>query len=226
MMSRSSLSLPLGVRCWRSTLLLGALTVGLVAPSFAAPRRPSRSSASGIAYVDLQRAVFEVAEGRTAKSRLEEMKRVRQQALDEQQGELRRLQQSLEQQRALMSPEAFEEKKREFGQRLGELQQTYATLQRELAAEEMQVQQRILERMAAILSQIGEEQGYQVIIRKDALLWALPALEITNEVIRRYDRAHPLAADRREGNAERGRSRQRERQPERRRRRRRRPRSE
>ena len=207
-------------------LLLALLTMGLVAPSFAAPRSASRSNTSGVAYVDLQRAVFEVAEGRTAKGRLEEMKRVRQQALDEQQSELRRLQQSLEQQRALMSPEAFEEKKREFGQRLGELQQTYATLQRELAAEEMRVQQRILERMASILSQIGEEQGYQVIIRKDALLWALPALEIPNEVIRRYDRAHPLAAEGGEGNAERGRSRQRERQPERRRRRRRRQRNQ
>lgn len=188
-------------------LLLSLLSFALVSPALANPK---------IAYVDLQRAVFEVAEGRAAKTRLEEMKTVRQRALDEKQEELKRLQQSLEQQRSLMSAEAFEEKRRNFAQRLGELQQTYATLQRELAGEEMKVQQQILERMAAILKQIGEAEGYQIIVRKDALLWGLPSLEVTNELIRRYDRAHPL-----EGAAKPARQREGRAKPRRRRRRRR-----
>ena len=86
-----------------------------------------------------------------------------------------------------LAADVKEKKAEEFRTKLGELQQTYAKLQRELAEEEMKIQQEILGRMGALLEKMGDESGYSMIVRKDALLWAPAHLDITNEVIRRYD---------------------------------------
>ena len=41
--------------------------------------------------------------------------------------------------------------------------------------------------MSEVLRAMGEESGYAMIVRKDALLWAPNHLDITNELIRRYN---------------------------------------
>ena len=143
--------------------------------------------ADNLAYVDLQRAVFEVNDGKAAKARLEKMKGQRQSALDTKQKDLKKLQESLEKQADFMSDDVKAKKAEEFRTKLGELQQTYATLQRELAEEEMKIQQKILGQMGEVLKAMGEEGSYTMIVRKDALLWAPPHLDVTNELIRRYN---------------------------------------
>jgi outer membrane protein len=148
---------------------------------------PSLASAEDLVYVDLQRAVFEVEDGKAAKNRLETMKSSRQKALDAKQTELKKLQESFEKQQQFLSAEVKQKKELEFRTKLGELQATYAKLQRELAEEEMKIQQEIFGRMGAILEKIAQDSGYKMIIRKESLLWAPPHLDITNEVIRRYN---------------------------------------
>ena len=41
--------------------------------------------------------------------------------------------------------------------------------------------------MGEVLRQMGEESAYTMIVRKDALLWAPAHLDVTNELIRRYN---------------------------------------
>lgn len=178
----------------RPALSLASLLRGLAlsallssAGALALSAAPSAAFADGYVYVDLQRAVFEVKDGKAAKGRLEAMKADRQKALDAKQEELKKLQESFEKQMEFLAADVKEKKAEEFRTKLGELQQTYAKLQRELAEEEMKIQQEILGRMGALLEQMGGESDYSMIVRKDALLWAPPHLDITNEVIRRYD---------------------------------------
>jgi outer membrane protein len=147
----------------------------------------SSVQAEGLVYVDLQRAVFEVDDGKSAKKRLEKMKSQRQKALDGQQKELKSLQEDLEKRAQFLPADQKVQKENEFKQKLGALQATYAKLQRELAEEEMKIQQKILGKMEGLLEKLGQEQNYSMIVRKDALLWAPSHLEITNEVIRRYN---------------------------------------
>ena len=101
--------------------------------------------------------------------------------------ELKKLQESLEKQADFMTDEVKAKKGAEFRQKLGELQQTYATLQRELAEEEMKIQQKILGQMGEVIKAIGEEGNYTMVVLKSSLLWAPPHLDITNELIRRYN---------------------------------------
>ena len=147
------------------------------------------SAETKIAYVDLQRALLETDDGKKAKAQLEKMKTDRQSKLDAEQQELRTMQQNLEAQRAIMVPAKLEEKKMEFAKRLQQLQMTYATLQKELAAEEARLTRGILDRMGVILMKMGRSQGFSMILEKteSRILWAPQSLDLTNELIRRYN---------------------------------------
>jgi outer membrane protein len=68
----------------------------------------------------------------------------------------------------------------------------YNQLQRELAEEERQATQEIFGRMRQIIAQIAEKEGFDFIfeVNESGLLHAPTALDLTNELVRRYDAAH------------------------------------
>jgi outer membrane protein len=164
------------------------LLLGLAAMLFTTPVL-AKGNPVKVAYVDMQRALLEVEDGKKAKSTLEAMKKDRQGKLDGRQNELRKMQKDLENQKPFMKKEVYEQKVGEFRQKLGELQQTYGTLQRELAMEEAKLTKTIFGRMAKILSVLGKKEHYTMIFEKteSSLLWAEKHLDLTNELIRRYN---------------------------------------
>ncbi len=142
-----------------------------------------------LAYVDLQRALLEVEDGKKAKSNLEKMKSDRQKKLDAEQDAVRKLQQDYDAQKAFMTDEIRAQKENEFREKLGQLQMTYANLQKELASEEAKITRDIFGRMAKILESMGKTNGYTMILEKteSSILWAEQSLDLTNELIRRYN---------------------------------------
>jgi len=142
-----------------------------------------------LGYVDLQRALMEVEDGKKAKKQLENMKTDRQQKLDARQNELRDMQKSLEAQQAFMQEDVKRQKQQEFAQKLQQLQATYVNLQKELAAEEAKLTKGIYDRMGRILNKIGKKDSYTMILEKSqsSVLWAPRHLDLTNDLIRRYN---------------------------------------
>jgi outer membrane protein len=142
-----------------------------------------------IGYVDMQRAILEADDGQAAKGQLQKMKLARQSELDAKQKALRALQQGYEAQKSFMKEDVRRAKEAELGQKLQELKVTFATLQRELAAEEAKLTKPILDRMGKILIRIGQASGDIVILEKNEsrILWAPSKLDLTNELIRRYN---------------------------------------
>ncbi len=142
-----------------------------------------------VAYVDMQRALLEVDEGKAAKSTLEKLKSEKQKQLDESQNELKKLQSDFEMQKAMMKDDVRRQKEDEFREKLGRLQQTYAELQKQLAQKEAELTKTIFGRMAKILEKMGKEQKWTMIFEKteSSVLWAESSLDLTNELIRRYN---------------------------------------
>jgi len=175
----------------RSTAL--SALIGLLALSGVA------TAETKIAYVDMQRALLEVEDGREAKAKLEAMKTDRQGKLDARQEELKAMQKNLQAQKAFMKEDVLHQKESEFRQKLGELQMTYATLQKELAQEEAKLTKHIFARMSRILAKMGQESGYAMIFEKteSSLLWAEQHLDLTNELIRRYNAGEGKVAPKR-----------------------------
>lgn len=142
-----------------------------------------------IAYVDMQRALLEVDEGKTAKSTLEKMKNEKQKQLDASQEELKKLQSDFEMQKAMMKDDVRRQKEEEFREKLGRLQQTYVGLQKDLASKEAELTKGIFGRMARILEKMGRDQKWTMIFEKteSSVLWAEQSLDLTNELIRRFN---------------------------------------
>lgn len=167
-------------------ILITALLMGFIALPLTAGVAFAETK---LAFVDMQRALLEVGEGKKAKAKLEKMKKARQGKLDASQDELRKLQKDFEAQKAFMKDDVRKQKEEEFRKKLGELQMTYANLQRELAREEAKLTKSIFGRMARILKGMGEKDSISMILEKteSSILWAPQSLDLTNELIRRFN---------------------------------------
>jgi outer membrane protein len=144
---------------------------------------------SKVGYVDLQRALNEVADGRAAKAKLKKEFDVRQKELDDKQEELKKLQADLQAKADVMTEDARRKAQAEMDQKLMAVSRLYATLQKELQQKEHDATKGIFARMSSIIKSIAEAEGVSMVFEKtdSGLLFAQPSLDLTNELIRRYN---------------------------------------
>ena len=155
---------------------------------------PSSAFAQGpkIGYVDLQKALNEVSEGKKAKKKLKADFDKKQKALNKQQEELKTMQKDLEQNGMMLSDEAKRAKAMEFQKKMYELQQTYGKMQGELAQAEAKATKKIFDKMGVIISEIAKEKGYDLVLERteSAILFAADGMDLTGELIKRYNAAN------------------------------------
>lgn len=161
-------------------LVLGVTAMS--APAFAAGPK--------IGYVDLQRALSEVSEGKAAKARLKKDFDAKQKTLTDKQESVKKLKDSLEAGAAMMTDDAKRQKAMELQQKMAELQELYMEMQRDLAQKEGEATQKIFKKMEKILRGIATEKGYDLILEKSesSVLFAKDSMDLTNELIKRYDK--------------------------------------
>jgi len=142
-----------------------------------------------LGYVDLQRALNETEDGRKAKSNLKKVFDQKQKELDEQQQDLKKSIDDLNKKRTLMPADKVREKETELQERMQKVQQTYLRHQQELSAKEQEATGKIFERMSRIISKIATAENFTMVFDKtqSAVLFAKPHLDLTNDLIRRYN---------------------------------------
>ncbi len=144
-----------------------------------------------IVYVDLQRALNEVEDGKRAKAKLKKMFDERQKQLDVAQKELKAFQEEIKTniEGKLWNEETQRTKMGEYQKKFVELQSLYVQLQRELAEAEGKETKKILDKFEKLLAEIGKENKYTLILEKteSSILWAPSSLDITDVLIQRYN---------------------------------------
>ncbi len=141
-----------------------------------------------IAYVDLQRALEETEEGRQAKTKLKTDFEKKQKELDQRQEELKKMKGDLDKQAAILKPDALQSKQQELQQRLVSLQDTYMRLQKQLQEREAEETGRIFKKMSSVIAEIAKTEGVTYVLEKSTgILYAPPSLDLTNELIRKYN---------------------------------------
>lgn len=140
-----------------------------------------------IGYVDLQKALMSVNEGKKAKDKLEKRVKAKQKEFDKKQNELKRLKDELEQQAAIMKDDLKRQKVQDYQRRLMELQDYYINNQKELAAAETKMTQPIFERFERILQVIGAKDNFTVILEKSATVYFSPEVDLTGRLIRDFN---------------------------------------
>jgi outer membrane protein len=175
-----------------AALFLAAGATGAVGAVglYAAPARAEQK----IAYVDLQRALNEIDEGKTAKAALKREFDQKQKMLDDKKGEFDKLRGEFEKQAVVMSEEARKEKQTELERKGGELQGFFVQLQKDLSEREREATRGIFDRMHVLVREIADAEGVSMVVQSEALVYAMPSLDITNELVRKYNARHKAGA--------------------------------
>jgi outer membrane protein len=140
-----------------------------------------------LGFVDMQRALNETDDGKKAKAALKKVFDQKQKELDEQQAALKKDVEDLDKKRTLLPPDQVREKEGELQARMQKVQQTYLRHQQDLSAKEQEATAKIYERMNKIISKIAATENFSMIVDKSALVFAKPHLDLTNDLIRRYN---------------------------------------
>lgn len=175
-----------------AALVLGAAPVTAQAEEAAAPAAPAAAPAAAntnrtIAFVDLQKALNNCTEGKEAKKRLEADFDRRQKELEKQKADLEVFAKDLEASAAMLTPERKQAKMTEYQDRYKALSEGFERHQRELARAEQTATADIMKRLVELSTRIAQEKGFGMVVEKSAVVFAAPGLELTEELIRRFD---------------------------------------
>jgi len=140
-----------------------------------------------LGFVDMQRALNETDDGKKAKAALKKVFDQKQKELDEQQAALKKDIEDLDKKRTLLPPDQVREKEAELQSRMQKVQQTYLRHQQDLSGKEQEATAKIYERMNKIIQKIAQSESFSMIVDKSALVFAKPHLDLTTELIRRYN---------------------------------------
>jgi outer membrane protein len=168
------------------SLIAAAALAALALASLPAPARAEQK----FAYVDLQRALNEVEEGKVAKAALKREFDQKQKLLDDKKGEFDRLRQDFEKQAVVMSEDARKERQTDLERKGVELQGFFVQLQKELSDREREATRGIFDKMHAIVKEIADAEGVAMVMQAEALVYGAPSLDITNELVRKYNARH------------------------------------
>jgi outer membrane protein len=146
-----------------------------------------------VAYVVLQRIANESADGRVATTRIQALQQKKAAELNERNKQLTSMQQKLEKEGSVMSPNAAGDLQKNIEKATLDVQRFTQDAQAEVQELQQQLQNEFQERLTPVLQQVGADMGLHFVFNgPDAgLVWADPALDISAEVIKKLDSAKP-----------------------------------
>jgi outer membrane protein len=165
-------------------LMLTVVAAALALPAMAQTTAPSR-----VAVINVQRVLTESEAGKAALEKLRKSQEDRTARLKKMDDEIRALDTDLGQKRLSLSQQKIEEMQKQISDRKINLQRAAQDAERELQemrdAELKSMEAQIL----PLIDEIGKEQGFAAIFNKfeSGLVYASPAIEITDTVIKRYN---------------------------------------
>jgi outer membrane protein len=94
-----------------------------------------------------------------------------------------------------MSDEAKRDKAMEIDRRMRETQGKLMSFQKDLSDREREATRGIFDKMLGLTREIADADGFAYVFDRAALLVAPPAMELTNELVRKYNARFKPAAE-------------------------------
>jgi outer membrane protein len=162
-------------------------TAAIAAVALALSPLAARAADPKLGYVDLQRALEEIDEGKAAKAQLKKDFDEKQKQLDQRTDEVKRLDADFQKQAMVMAPDAKAAKAAELERKKGEVQQFFMGLQQDLAGREREVTRGIFDKMVGMVRELAEAEGFTMVLDRNTVLYAPASLDVTNELVRKYN---------------------------------------
>jgi outer membrane protein len=161
----------------------------------ATPPRPFPEGAR-IAYVDIQAVASNSAEGKAATAKIQELNKKKTAELQEKQKALQALQTKLQQGGTVLSDPARGQLEKDIEKSNREIQFFQQDAQSEIQELTEQLQGEFQQRLHPIISQIAQEKSlhYVFSVRDAGMVWFDTGLDLSAEVIKRFDASAKTAA--------------------------------
>lgn len=167
----------------RSTLAAVAAALTLALPIAASAQTLK------LGYVDYQKVLLEVEDGKAAKARLKKWLDDRQKEIDKEQEGLRKEKELLDKQASAMSEDTRMQKAQELQKKLIELSQKYDSYRAEAANRERQEMEPIIGKIDKVIESIAKNGGYTFVFEKrdSGIVYAQNQYDLTSEVMLNYN---------------------------------------
>ena len=150
------------------------------------------AAALKIGSVDLQLVLNSVDEGKKAKQLLESEYEKKKIAIQDKEQELKLLQDMVYKSDGILSESARQEKEKEFKEKFVAYQKLAQEYHQDMQQKEVSYTNTILNEIRKFVSDFGVKNNYTYILEKSAVIYAIPAMDVTNEIIKIYNQ-HKLA---------------------------------
>jgi outer membrane protein len=150
---------------------------------------PARAEVK-LAFVDVQRALNECEAGKTAKAEFRVKVEAAERKLQEEQNEVGNLKDELEKKGMLMKPDQRQNLQDDYLNKAKNFERNYKDSKDDLERRDQEMTGKIIHDLAEVIRDVGEKQGYTMVMEKGSILWGLPSIDITDQVIRTYNGMH------------------------------------
>ena len=164
-------------------------------PAQAQPPRPFPEGAK-FAVIDIQRVASESNEGKVSTQKVQALNQKKVAELSEMNKKLQADQQKLQTSGTMLNEQARAELERGIDRQQKELQRAQQDAQDEVQQLQQDLQNTFQSKLYPVIQKIVTEKGIQMLFshRDAGIVYADPGLDLTAEVIKRFDEAAPAAA--------------------------------
>lgn len=164
------------------------------APPAPQPPKPFPEGAK-VGFVDLQVIASNSQEGKAATAKLDEYRKKKNGEIAERQKQAQALQAKLQQGGNVLNDQARSQAEKDLQRLQRELQAMQEDANQELQDMTQQLQTQFQERLNPIIEQVATEKGLHVVfsVRDGGIIWAYSGIDISAEVIKRFDAAPKTA---------------------------------
>lgn len=146
-----------------------------------------------IGLVDIQKVITTIKEGKGVMSSLEKSFNDKKALLQKEEEKIKKAQEDYKKQSAILSEQARATKERDIQQLMLSLQNKTMEFQKDIQGQEQNLKKPILEKLRPIIDEVSKTNAVAMTFELSAapIVYAESKKDITEEVIKAYDKKHP-----------------------------------
>ncbi len=149
----------------------------------------AQAADSKVGFVDMQKAIQTTSAGKKAKAELEGEFNKKKKELEKKEADLKKMGEDLEKKKSVLSEEALGKKQAEFQAEMMNYREIVGKSQLDIQKKERDLTAPILEKMRKVIANLAKEKGYTMVIENSQMvLYATPDADMTEEVIKAYEK--------------------------------------
>jgi len=146
-----------------------------------------------VAVVDTQRAVMETEDGLRAQATLKKLFDKRQRELDQKQKDLQKEREEIEKNRAQLTNEAMAKRVENWQREMAQVQAVFVEYNKELQQKQNELTSPIVQKTVGIIRRLATQEGYDLVLERQAATYFRSDLDLTDKVITLYNRGDSAA---------------------------------